>query len=69
MVQVVQINQDLIAGSLSDFMTMEDAIKLACKIIGENGVTVTDEIRESVEDNGYFVDDSSQWSVCIIMIG
>ena len=68
MYYVCQIRNNLL-GQMDSFEDLEEAKDCLYAILRENGVKVTDEIRDEVDNDLSYLDDSKEWSVCIGTVG
>ena len=68
MFYVCQIRDNLL-GQMDEVADLEDAKALVVRIVGENGVKVTDEVRAEVENDWSYLDEGKEWSVCIGTVG
>lgn len=66
MFYVCQI-RDNILGQMDECNSIEKALSLAEKIIEENGVEITQEVKDDLKRDCYYLD--AEWSVCIGIIG
>jgi len=66
MIIVAQIANNIL-GQTDECDSYEEALDLAKKIIGENGVEITDEVIEALESGGFVAGEETDttWSVCI----
>ena len=67
MFYVIQIGSDLLAGSMSCPLNWEDAVNFALNIISENDGRLDERRLEILKGEGYYVDESGDWSVCIVL--
>ena len=68
MFYVCQISNNLL-GAMDECETIEEAVALVLRIVDENGVEITDEVRAEVDDDWSYMDTSKEWSVCIGKVG
>ncbi len=61
---VCQIRDNLL-GQMNEVPDLEAAKALVLRIVRENGVEITDEMRAEVESDWSYLDDGKEWSVCI----
>ena len=61
---VCQIRDNLL-GQIDEIEDLEDAKALVLQIVEENGVKITDEVRQEVDNDLSYLDESKEWSVCI----
>jgi len=65
---VAQVNQsDMLIGNMQECFDYDSAVVFACSVVRNNDVEVTREVKESINENGYFVPKHGEWSVCIVM--
>lgn len=68
MYYVCQI-QDSLLGAMSEHKDLEDAIMEVKRIISENGIEITSDVEEEINEEWSYLDTSREWSVCIGKVG
>ena len=63
---VAQVD-DLLVGSLQPCSNYNTAVEFALRVVGRNGEEITDEIREAIKMDGYYLPVDGKWSVCILV--
>ena len=61
---VCQIRDNLL-GQIDQVADLEDAKALVLQIVEENGVKITDGVRQEVDIDLSYLDERKEWSVCI----
>ena len=68
MYYVCQISNNLL-GQMDEVETEEEAVDLLLKIVEENGVEISEEVKQEVKETYAYLDESKEWSVCIGIVG
>jgi hypothetical protein len=68
MYYVCQIFNNLL-GQMDEVETQDEAIDLVLKIVGENGIDISEEVKDEVNETLSYIDEDKEWSVCIGIIG
>jgi hypothetical protein len=61
---VCQIRDNLL-GQIDEIAHLEDAKALVLQIVEENGVKITDDVRQEVDNDLLYLGEGREWSVCI----
>jgi len=69
MFYVCQISENLTLGAIDQYSTQNEAIEMVEKIVAENGVEITNEVKQEIQNDLGYIDVDMLWSVQIGIIG